>query len=187
MLRMILSNRARHLMPKRQWRSTMPRPRDRQAWRDAKSSTRGVNQRTREGCGCFRGLSRKTPRKKNRRKIAGKNFPNREMLQIQGFRVPGKANLLGTLGRHCRDLVPTFRAGRFLRSTVPAFSSFSESMGRAQNQKQRSCVRCWKGITCIYACRRTRRCGLRVSLAAVVWVSGAAAKARTRCDAHKHT
>ena len=51
--------------------------------------------------------------------IAGKISPNREMLQILGFRAPGKANLLGTLGRHCWDLVPTFRAGCFSKSTVP--------------------------------------------------------------------
>ena len=44
--------------------------------------------------------------------------PNREMLQILGFRAPGKANLPETLGPHCRDLVPTFRAGCFLKSTV---------------------------------------------------------------------
>ena len=49
------------------------------------------------------------------------------MLQILGFRAPGKANLPGTLGPRCRDLVPTFRAGCFLKSTVPAFSSFSDS------------------------------------------------------------
>ena len=48
------------------------------------------------------------------------------MLQILGFRAPGKANLPGTFGPHCRDLVPTFCAGCFLKSTVPAFSSFSE-------------------------------------------------------------
>ena len=48
------------------------------------------------------------------------------MLHILGFRAPGKANLPGTLGRHCLDLVPTFRAGCFLKSTVPAFSSFSD-------------------------------------------------------------
>ena len=59
-------------------------------------------------------------------KIAGKCFPNREMLQILGFRAPGNANLPGTLGPHCRDLVPTFRAGCFLKSTVPAFSGFSD-------------------------------------------------------------
>ena len=35
------------------------------------------------------------------------------MLQILGFRAPGKANLPRTFGRHCRDLVPTFRAGCF--------------------------------------------------------------------------
>ena len=51
---------------------------------------------------------------------------NREMLQIPGFGAPGKANLPRTLGRHCPDLVPTFRAGCFLKSTVPAFSIFSE-------------------------------------------------------------
>ena len=33
------------------------------------------------------------------------------MLQILGFGAPGKANLPGTLGQHCRDLVPTFCAG----------------------------------------------------------------------------
>ena len=48
------------------------------------------------------------------------------MLQILGFRAPGKANLPGTLGRHSWDLVCTFRAGCFLKSTVPAFSSFSD-------------------------------------------------------------
>ena len=54
-------------------------------------------------------------------KIAGKTFPNRKMQQILGFWAPGKVNLPGTLGRHCLDLVPTFRAGCFLKSTVPAF------------------------------------------------------------------
>ena len=58
--------------------------------------------------------------------MAGKIILNREMLQILGFRAPGKANLPRTLGRHCPDLVPTFRAGCFLKSTVPAFSSFSD-------------------------------------------------------------
>ena len=42
-----------------------------------------------------------------------KFFPNREMLQILGFRAPGKANLPGTLGRHCLDLVRTFRTDVF--------------------------------------------------------------------------
>ena len=46
-------------------------------------------------------------------KIAGKKFPKREMLQILGFGARGKANLPGTLGRRCLDLVPTFRAGCF--------------------------------------------------------------------------
>ena len=63
------------------------------------------------------------------RKISGKLLEKfsriAKMLQILGFRAPGKANLPGTLGPHCRDLVPTFPAGCFLKSTVPAFSSFS--------------------------------------------------------------
>ena len=80
----------------------------------------------------FRGsvqeFCRKVPGKlrENSGKIAGKFFPNREMLQILGFRAPGKANLPETLGPHCRDLVPTFRAWCFLKSTVPTFSSFSD-------------------------------------------------------------
>ena len=87
-----------------------------------------TNQKTRQGCGCFRGLFGGSQGKlrESPGKIAGKIFPNRETLQILGFRAPGKANLPGTLGRHCLDLLPTFRAGCFLKSTVPAFSSFSE-------------------------------------------------------------
>ena len=73
--------------------------------------------------GSLREFWRKVPGKF--RENCWKIFPNREMLQILGFRAPGKANLPGTLGPHCRDLVPTFRAGCFLKSTVPAFSSFS--------------------------------------------------------------
>ena len=59
-------------------------------------------------CGSSRGKFRE-----NSGKIAGKFFPNREMLQTLGFRAPGKANLPRTWGPHCRDLVPTFRAGCF--------------------------------------------------------------------------
>ena len=100
-------------------------------WLSYSVAGRGLSkliQKTREGCGCFRGLFGGSPGKlrESPGKIAGKLFPNREMLQILGFRAPGKANLPGTLGRHCRDLVPTFRAGCFLKSTVPAFSSFSD-------------------------------------------------------------
>ena len=85
--------------------------------------------KTREGCGCFRGLCRSSAGKfrENSGKIAGKFFPNREMLQILGFRAPGKENLPETLGPHCRDLAPTLCAGCFLKSTVPAFSSFSDN------------------------------------------------------------
>ena len=60
------------------------------------------------------------------REIAGKFVPDREMLQILGFRAPGKANLPGTLGRQSRGLVPTSCAGCFLKLTVPAFLSFSD-------------------------------------------------------------
>ena len=90
-----------------------------------------IVQKTREGCGCFRGLCRSSAGKfrENCGKIAGKFFPNREMLQILGFRAPGEANLPETLGPHCRDLVPTFRAGCFLKSTVPAFSNFQGGSG----------------------------------------------------------
>ena len=49
--------------------------------------------------GCVRGFPRQTPGKP--RESCCKNSPNREMLQILGSRAPEKANLLGTLGRHC--------------------------------------------------------------------------------------
>ena len=61
--------------------------------------------------GSVRGFQGKL--RENSGKIAGIFFPNREMLQMLGFRAPGKANLPGTLGRHCLDLDHTFRAGIF--------------------------------------------------------------------------
>ena len=73
--------------------------------------------------GVFAGVLEESPGKIPG-KLLERIFPNRQMLQILGFRAPGKANLPGTLGPHCRDLVPTFRAGCFSKSTVPAFSSF---------------------------------------------------------------
>ena len=89
--------------------------------------------------------------RENSGKIAGIFFPNRQMLQILGFGAPGKANLSGTLGPHCRDLVPTFRAGCFLKSTVPAFSSFSEKcggLGRSHFGRLRcSSLECWHAWT----------------------------------------
>ena len=86
------------------------------------------NQKTREGCGCFRCLFGGSRGKLRERpgKIAGKCFTDRKMPQNLGFRAPGQANLPGTLGRHCLDLVSTFHAGCFLKSTAPAFSSFSD-------------------------------------------------------------
>ena len=104
-----------------------------------------VFQKTRGGCGCFWGLCGSSGGKsrENSGKIAGKFFLNRQMLQILRFEAPGKANLPGTLGPHCRDLVPTFRAGCFLKSTVPAFSSFSAFLltvwGRAKRVEKASC------------------------------------------------
>ena len=59
------------------------------------------------------GVSSEVPEENSRKgpgKIAGKIFPNRKRLQFLGFRAPPKANLPGTLGRHCLDLVHTFRA-----------------------------------------------------------------------------
>ena len=46
-------------------------------------------------------------------KIAGKSFPNREMLQTLGFRAPGKANLPGTLGDTAWTLSPPSVRGVF--------------------------------------------------------------------------
>ena len=67
-------------------------------------------QKTREGCGCFWGLCGSSGGKfrENSGKIAGKIFPNCQMLQILGFRAPGTENLPETLGPHwtrpCADL-----------------------------------------------------------------------------------
>ena len=56
-------------------------------------------------------------------------FFNREMFfQIPGFGHAGKANLPRTLGRHCPGpCLRTFRLACFLKSTVTAFSSFSDN------------------------------------------------------------
>ena len=90
------------------------------------------NQRTREGCGCFRGLfggsrgfSWESPRK-----IVEKMVPNRKMLQILGFRAPGKANLLGTCREPWVDTAwtlspPSVRAVFWHRQFL-VFSSFSD-------------------------------------------------------------
>ena len=88
-------------------------------------------QKTREGCGCFRlfGGSRGKLRE-GPGKIAGEIFPNRAMLRILGFQAPGKANLPGTLGRHCPRPCTHLPCGVFLESTVPAFSSFSDCFAR---------------------------------------------------------
>ena len=62
--------------------------------------------------GSLRFFLRKTPGKSQEN--CWKKLPeSREMLQILGFGAPGKANLPGTLGRHCLDLVPTFLRGVF--------------------------------------------------------------------------
>ena len=92
--------------------------------------TKALLPPSREGCGCFRDLFGGSQEKS--RENCWKIFPNREMQQILGFRAPGKANLPGTSGPRCQDLVPTFRTGCFLKSTVPAFSS-SLSYGGGQS------------------------------------------------------
>ena len=103
------------------------------------------DQKAREGCGCLWdafGGSRGKLRESDR-KIAGKIFPDRAMLQILGLQAPGKANLPRTLGRHSRVLVPTLRVGCFLKSTVPAFSSFSDMRARELHKlilTRNSCV-----------------------------------------------
>ena len=79
--------------------------------------SRPYNQKTPEGCDCFRGLFGGS-RGKLRESPGGKLVTNREMLQILGFWALGKANLPGTLVRHCLDLIPTFRVGCFLKSTA---------------------------------------------------------------------
>ena len=109
-----------------------------------------IYQKTREGCGCFWGLrgSSGGTFQENSGKIAGKFFPNRDMLQILGFRAPGKANLPGTLGPHCRDLVTTFRAGCFFKSTVPAFSTFSEFGGFRRKISENCGLQTLSGSTC---------------------------------------
>ena len=89
-------------------------------------------QKTWEGCGCFWDLLGRSRGKfrENRGKIAGTIFPHRRTLQILGFRALGKANLPGTFGRHCLDLIPTFRAGCFLnRQFQPSRKVRSNSWG----------------------------------------------------------
>ena len=48
-------------------------------------------------------------------KVPGKSLEQLSRIakcyKFYGFRAPGKANLPRTLGRHCPDLVPAFRAG----------------------------------------------------------------------------
>ena len=61
--------------------------------------------------GSVQEFCRKVPGKL--RENCWKNFPESRNATILGFREPGKANLPETLGPHCRDLVPTFRAGCF--------------------------------------------------------------------------
>ena len=66
-----------------------------------------ISQKAREGCGCFRGLFGSPEESSG--KVPGKLL----MLEILGFRATGKANLPGTLGRHCLDLVPASMQGVF--------------------------------------------------------------------------
>ena len=74
----------------------------------------------------FGGSEEKVQKKVLGKKIAG-HFPRSRNAANSWISGTGKTNPPGTFGRHCWDLVPTFRAGCFLKSTVPAFPSFSES------------------------------------------------------------
>ena len=70
----------------------------------------------------------------NSGKIAGKFSRIGKCYKFWDFGRPAKANLPGTLGPHCRDLVPTYPAGCFLKSAVPAFSSFSDQNARISSE-----------------------------------------------------
>ena len=72
-------------------------------------------QKTREGCGCFRGLFGRSRGKlrESPGKLLDKFSRIGKCYKFLGFWALGKANLPGTLGPHCRDLLPTFRAGCF--------------------------------------------------------------------------
>ena len=82
------------------------------------------SQKTREGCGCFRGLFGGS-RKKNSRKVPGKTSESQNATNSRiwgtGKRKPF-GNLRSTLPEPCPHLVCRL----FLKSTVPAFSSFSD-------------------------------------------------------------
>ena len=96
-------------------------------------------QKTRDGCGCLwdafrrsRGKLRESPGK-----IAGKIVPeSRDAMNstISGTR---KANLPGTLGRHCPGACPHLLCKVFLKSTVTAFSSFSDILVLCSSRGQK--------------------------------------------------
>ena len=69
-------------------------------------------RKTREGCGCSRGLFGGSRGKlwESPGKIVGCSLIAK-CYKFGGIRAPGKANLPRNLGRHCLDLVPTFCAG----------------------------------------------------------------------------
>ena len=71
--------------------------------------------------GSVRGFSRKTPGKS--RENCWKNFPESRNATCSSISGTGKGKPAGNLGPTLPDLVPTFRAGCFLKSTVPAISS----------------------------------------------------------------
>ena len=122
----------------------------------AEINSRKNNQKTREGCGCFRGLFGS---------VGGKFWENcwnmfPESLQFLGFWAPGKANLPGTVGRHCLDLVCTFCAACFLKSTVPTFwpQLAHYSYGCSSLEKQHFWVQGWQNPwkTALLGAERTK-------------------------------
>ena len=87
-----------------------------------------LDQKTREGCGCFWDLlggSRGKFREKSRENC-WKNVPESRNALNSRISGTGKGKPAGNIGSTLPGPCPTFHAGCFLRSTVPAFSSFSD-------------------------------------------------------------
>ena len=134
------------------------------------SLTKPKNQKTREGCGCFRGLfgGSRGKLRESGGKIAGKIFPDREMLRILGFRAPGKANLSQTMGPHCPGPCADLPCGVFFeidssslleffsekkrgsKFTSPFFSQFYYKTAEKRNFRQKYGSQNDSGQICTY-------------------------------------
>ena len=135
-------------------------------------------QKTREGCGCFWGLCGSSGGKfrENSGKLLEKFSRIAKCYEFQDFGHRERQ----TCRKHCvhtgLDLDPTFRAGCSSKSTVPAFSSFSDKPGCFKPgclQFLRGSALCALLRTCICAhlcsfacfCVRPRLEGLRLGTA----------------------